>query len=87
MDNKTRRKSFFILFLFVIILPIAFPTFQYFPEDFMDIDYLTTNANEIFMAAYYFIDPVVSLPSVNKYDYRNGVIIYPINDVFILYII
>jgi hypothetical protein len=55
--------------------------FKYYPEDITLWDYIDNTQDEKLLVAYYMVDPSAALPSTNLYDYINGVIAYPFNDV------
>lgn len=77
------KAKILIFILFLALSNVSQEQWQNFPEDFTSLDYLTYNSNEWFLGAYYITDP--HSPSTGKkYDYRNGIVVYPFSDVRII---
>lgn len=74
-------KMLTILLLSLCLLGRVNGTWQSFPEDITSLDYLVYSSGEYFLGAYFYTDPHTAPPSTYKYDYRNGITVYPFNDV------
>jgi hypothetical protein len=74
------KKPLLILIYLLISLTII-QTHDHFPEEITPLDYITNTSGEKLLMAYYMIDPATALSASYKYDYRNGIIVYPFNDV------
>jgi hypothetical protein len=70
-----------LLLTIMLIVQVSCTNFQYYPEDITMWDIIDNSSNEHLLVAYYFTDPSTSLPGTKLYDYQNGVIAYPFNDV------
>ena len=75
-----------VLFLFIVILFVNTTDHNYFPEEITPLDYISNTADEKLLIAYYFVKPEDASALSNyskKYDFLNGIIVYPFNDVSI----
>jgi len=54
---------------------------QYYPEDFTAFDKVSYNTDEQVQTAYYFENPFIKEGAI-EYDYRNGMVLNPFNDVY-----
>jgi hypothetical protein len=74
-----------ILILVILFFHTSSPIpFQYFPEEITILDQLDNEVsyNEYLLASFYYVDPLSNLSNFDYiYDYRNGIIVYPFNDV------
>ncbi len=73
------------LLLLIVILFVKSTDHNYFPEEITPLDYISNSANERLIIAYYFVKPEDESALSNyskKYDFLNGIIVYPFNDVF-----
>ena len=76
-----------VLLLFIVILCVNTSDHNYFPEEITPLDYISNSVNERLIIAYYFVKPEDESALSNyskKYDFLNGIIVYPYNDVFIM---
>jgi hypothetical protein len=72
----------YLRYLLISLLILGIKTHDHFPEEYTPLDFITNSTGEKLLMAYYFYDPVKSIaPPTYKYDYRNGIIVYPFIDV------
>lgn len=76
-----RSWKIFLFLLTIVLLKINFSTqsFLNFPEDISSLDYLIYSDKEFHLASFYYTTTGTDL----KYDYRNGIPIYPFSDVIL----
>ena len=55
---------------------------QYYPEDYTGFDRTSYVYEEMVQCAYYFENPTIR-EGAFEYDYRNGMVLYPFNNVII----
>ena len=70
------------LILLLALINLSYQTIEHFPEDYNDIQYLTTNIgdrDEIYIIGFYPSNSTTATPLKDK---RNGVLIYPYKDYF-----
>jgi len=67
-----------VLGIILLCFSITNTNFVNYPEDISSLDYLIYSDKEFHLASFYF---VTSPSDVLKYDYRNGITIYPFSDV------
>jgi hypothetical protein len=74
-----RKQTAILLFLLISFTMVS--NHDHFPEEFTPMDMMVVNSGEKLLMAYYMVNPHAALPATLKYDYRNGVLVYPYNDV------
>jgi len=75
-----KRVVLFFIFFIIITSSNTQSAFTYYPEEITSLDYVSYSDTEWLLSAYYYSDPAKS-SSAKKYDFRNGIVIYPMNDV------
>jgi hypothetical protein len=78
----SRKQTFMLVYLILSfsLLPLI-TNHDHFPEEMTPLDYIANTSGEKLLMAYYIIHPGTALSAQYKFDHRNGIIVYPFNDV------
>ncbi len=75
---KPTIKTLIIIGILFLCFSFSKTNFVNYPEDISSLDYLIYSDKEFHLASFHFITTPSNLL---KYDYRNGITIYPFTDV------